>query len=76
LDSDRSISLSNNSIILSNGLGTPEGIAVDWLADRLYLVDSKLDHVEVSDLDGQNRVVLITGGFSNPRALSLDARYG
>nr|CAB3263487.1 prolow-density lipoprotein receptor-related protein 1-like [Phallusia mammillata] len=73
---DHSLQSSNSTVVISGGLGTPEGIAVDWLADRIYFADSTLDQIEVVQLDGQHRCVVVAGGLSNPRALAVDPRYG
>ncbi|XP_071451711.1 low-density lipoprotein receptor-related protein 2 [Hetaerina americana] len=35
-------------------LGWPNGLSVDFLADRLYWCDALLDHVQHSDLDGKD----------------------
>lgn len=45
--------------IVSTGLNTPNGIAVDWIADNLYWSDSALKLIEVSRLDGSYRKTLL-----------------
>jgi hypothetical protein len=39
--------------------GFPNGLSIDYVAERLYWVDAKLDKIETSTLDGNNRVTLI-----------------
>ena len=36
--------------LVSFGLFTAEGIAVDWLTGNIYWVDSTLDHIEVRNI--------------------------
>lgn len=50
-----------------------EGLAYDWVAKNLYWVDSRLDTIEVTSMDGANRIVLINENIEQPRGLSLDA---
>lgn len=62
--------------IVENGLATTEGMAVDWIANNIYWVESSLDQIEVAKLDGSSRATLIAGNISNPRAIVLDPRVG
>ena len=39
--------------------GFPNGLSIDYVANRLYWVDAKLDKVETSTLNGNNKVTLI-----------------
>lgn len=40
-------------------LGFPNGLSIDYEMQRLYWVDAKLDKIETSDFNGENRAVLI-----------------
>lgn len=66
--------------IISTGLPTAEGIAVDWIGDHIYWVESGLDIIEVADLDGNNRSTIISSSaehpMENPRSIALDPRAG
>ena len=64
--------LSDIRPIVENGLKTAEGLAVDWVGGNLYWVESDLDQIEVSRLNGSLRRTLISGGMSSPRAIALD----
>jgi len=48
------------------------GIAVDWINDKLYWTDSSTKLIEVSDLDGSNRLALIWSNLDLPRPIVLD----
>ncbi|PAV56600.1 hypothetical protein WR25_00279 [Diploscapter pachys] len=68
--------LSYVTSLVSFGLFTAEGIAVDWLTGNIYWVDSTLDHIEVASWDGKMRASLLSGSISNVRAIALDAGVG
>ena len=55
---------------------TPDGIAVDWVARKLYWTDAWYKRIEVSELDGTKRRVLIDSGLHMPRALVLHPAIG
>ncbi|CAL1537092.1 unnamed protein product [Lymnaea stagnalis] len=62
--------------IIEFGLATTEGVAVDWIANTIYWVESNLDQIEVAKLDGSERATLIAGNMTSPRAIVLDPRVG
>ncbi|XP_021325253.1 low-density lipoprotein receptor-related protein 1B isoform X1 [Danio rerio] len=63
-------------VVVQHGLATPEGLAVDWIAGNLYWIDSNLDQIEVSKLNGELRTTLIAGGMEHPRAIAVDPGQG
>lgn len=63
-------------VVVQHGLATPEGLAVDWVAGNLYWIDSNLDQIEVSKLNGELRTTLIAGGMEHPRAIAVDPGKG
>ena len=48
----------------------PNGLCIDYTRDHLYWADAKLDRVEMSDVNGQHRVVLVRG-IHQPFALAV-----
>lgn len=50
----------NKTLVRRQQLGWPNGLAIDYDADRLYWCDALLDQIQHSDLDG-NDVQTITG---------------
>lgn len=40
--------------------GWPNGLTIDYSAERIYWADAKLDKIETSDYFGDNRVVLVS----------------
>ncbi|KAK9892226.1 hypothetical protein WA026_019028 [Henosepilachna vigintioctopunctata] len=69
-------SLSNIEIVVQNGLSTAEGLAVDWIGQNLYWVESNLDQIEVAKINGSYRRTLIAGDMESPRAIAVDSRDG
>jgi len=58
------------------GLGSPEGVAVDWISKNLYWTDSGTDRIEVSRLDGTHHKTLFSEDLVNPRAIVVDPVRG
>lgn len=69
-------SLSSIEVVVETGLATAEGLAVDWIGENLYWVESNLDQIEVAKLNGSFRRTLVAGNMESPRAIVLDPRYG
>lgn len=63
--------LKNTKNIVTTGLETTNGLAVDWIADNLYFSDSVSRSIEVSRLDGSCRKVLINENLNDPRSLAV-----
>ncbi len=38
----------------------PTGLAVDWVANKLYWTDAELGRIYVSELDGSSRTVIVS----------------
>ena len=58
--------------VIESGLSLVEGLAYDWVAKNLYWLDSKLNTIEVSTVNGSNRMILVNQNISQPRGLALD----
>ncbi|KAK2724586.1 hypothetical protein QYM36_001171, partial [Artemia franciscana] len=58
--------------MIAGGLDLVEGLAVDWVSENLYWVDSKLNTIEVAKTNGTHRMVIISKDISQPRGLSVD----
>ncbi|CAH2097282.1 unnamed protein product [Euphydryas editha] len=63
-------------VVVQQGLSTAEGLAVDWVAENLYWVESSLHQIEVARLDGKYRRTLIAGDMDSPRAIAVDPSVG
>ncbi|KAL9955607.1 hypothetical protein ACROYT_G036952 [Oculina patagonica] len=67
--------------VISVGLRKPEGLAVDWIAKKLYWTDSQdfdweTSKIEVANFDGSNRKVLFWKDLGLPRAIAVDPIKG
>ncbi|NXC46383.1 NID2 protein, partial [Penelope pileata] len=62
--------------IVSSGLISPEGLAVDHLRRAMFWTDSGLDKIERARLDGSERRVLFDTDLVNPRAITVDPVQG
>uniref|UniRef100_A0A8B9BZS2 Nidogen 2 n=1 Tax=Anser brachyrhynchus TaxID=132585 RepID=A0A8B9BZS2_9AVES len=58
--------------VISSGLLSPEGLAVDHLRRAMFWTDSGLDKIERARLDGSERRVLFDTELVNPRAIAVD----
>lgn len=50
---------------------SPDGLACDWLTDKLYWTDSETNRIEVATIDGNYRKVLFWSEVDQPRAIAL-----
>lgn len=55
--------------VIQYNLESPEGIAVDWIGKKLYWTDRIPGKIEVSELNGRNRAILISENVHRPRAI-------
>ena len=62
--------------VITTGLISPDGLACDWLGNKLYWTDSETNRIEVSNLDGTLRKVLFWHDLDQPRAIALDPLNG
>lgn len=69
-------SIRSQEIVIDSGISTVEGIAIDWLNYKLYFVESRVDHIEVCNLDGSMRTSIVYGNMTNPRAIAVDPLMG
>ena len=69
---------SNQSIVISTGLEHVEGLAVDWVSRKLYWTNdaSPKSTIEVAELDGSNRKILIYRGLNEPADIVVHPTAG
>lgn len=58
-------------IIHGKNLTTPDGLAIDWIANNMYWTDIGSQVLEVSKIDGSCRKVLINKSLDEPRSIAL-----
>ena len=62
--------------VVSIDIDSPDGVAVDWVSHNLYWTDKGMDRIEMSRLDGSSRLILISEGLQEPRAIVVDPFEG
>lgn len=62
--------------VVTSGLRQPEDIAVDWVANNLYIADAGLKQIIVCKLDGSTCVPIVRRGVDAVRAIALDVQRG
>jgi len=67
---------SDQTVVIDTNLGSPMGLAVDWLHNRLYWTDPERDLIESSALDGSLRSVVVYRGLDKPRDIVVDPERG
>ncbi|MED6276189.1 Low-density lipoprotein receptor- protein 2 [Characodon lateralis] len=67
---------SNVKVVLNVSVDYPENLAVDWVNNKLYVVEASVNRIDMVDFDGSNRVTLITENLGNPRGLAVDPTVG
>lgn len=67
---------SNVQVVLNVSVDYPENLAVDWVNNKLYVVEASVNRIDVVDFDGSNRVTLITENLGNPRGVAVDPSVG
>ena len=58
--------------VIASGMEQPDGLACDWIGEKIYWTDAETKRIEVSELDGSSRKVLIWGDLDQPRAIAVD----
>ncbi|XP_074529760.1 pro-epidermal growth factor [Halichoeres trimaculatus] len=61
----------SRDILVSNGLDSPEGLAIDWVHRRMYWTDKGQSTVDCSSLAGLNKETLVSKGLEEPRGIAV-----
>ena len=63
-------------VVVGYSLDSPAGLAVDWVSKKLYWTDSEVGRIEVANLDGSQRSVLLWEDLGQPRDIIVDPISG
>lgn len=58
------------------GSSSPVALAVDWVGDKLYIVDSLGQKIDVFELDGRFHAIVMGSNLTNPTDVALDPVAG
>ena len=56
---------------MSSGLGWPNDVTIDYTARKIFWIDSKLDKIETSDYNGNNRAKLFEYNGIHPLSITF-----
>lgn len=51
---------------------SPSGLAIDWVTKKLYWADAGTNRIELSNLNGSMRALLIWDGLDKPRDIVVE----
>uniref|UniRef100_A0A4W2GWF9 LDL receptor related protein 2 n=1 Tax=Bos indicus x Bos taurus TaxID=30522 RepID=A0A4W2GWF9_BOBOX len=73
-----SVDISGSRIreVLGVSIEDPENLAVDWVNNKLYIVETRVNCIDVVDLDGSHRITLISEYLGHPRGIAVDPTVG
>jgi low density lipoprotein receptor-related protein 5/6 len=57
--------------IITKGIEKPDGLAIDWVTDKIYWVDGELNRIEVTTINGKYQKLLFWTDLDQPRAIAL-----
>ncbi|XP_014862048.1 PREDICTED: pro-epidermal growth factor isoform X1 [Poecilia mexicana] len=61
----------SRDVLVSDGLESPEGLAIDWVHHRMYWTDRSKSAVDCSTLDGLKRKTVVKEGLEEPRGIAV-----
>lgn len=67
---------SNIRTVLTDAVHSVQNVAVDWINFKLYVLEARVERIDVCDFDGGNRVVLVAENLHTPYGLALDPTVG
>ena len=67
---------SESSDVIKSIVDIPDGLAVDTIGRKLYWTDAGFKRIQVAELDGKYRTVLLWENLDKPRAITLNYKKG
>ena len=61
---------------MTNSRSKADGIAVDWIYNHIYWIDTTHKHIKMANLDGSLGKTLIDRDLVLPRAIVVDPNAG
>ncbi|KAM9425856.1 low-density lipoprotein receptor-related protein 2 [Pholidichthys leucotaenia] len=66
----------NVKAILTDAVHSVQNLAVDWINFKLYVLEERVERIDMCDFNGNNRVTLIAENLVTPHGLALDPTVG
>ncbi|KAM6923420.1 pro-epidermal growth factor [Xenentodon cancila] len=60
-----------STVVVTDGLDSPEGLAVDWVHRRMYWTDKSKSSVDCSTLAGLNKQTIVREAVEKPRGITV-----
>lgn len=76
IQSVNTLNFSDVRTVAHSNLSSPDGIAVDWIADNIYWTNTGNSMIEVARIDGSHRKTLIKDNIQDPRSIAVFPRKG
>lgn len=57
-------------------LWSPVSIAVDWVGNKLYVVDSLGQKIDLFEINTKNHAIVLSSNLTNPTDIALDPIAG
>ena len=62
--------------VLNVSVEDPENLAVDWVNNKLYVVETNVNCIDMVNLDGSQRITIISEHLGHPRGIAVDPTVG
>ncbi|KAF5288914.1 hypothetical protein FQA39_LY03793 [Lamprigera yunnana] len=64
------------SVVISNNISTVDGLAIDWIYNRIYWTDTGKHTIELANFEGEMKKTLVKDGLNKPRAIVVNPIEG
>lgn len=58
--------------LIGDNLKSVDGLSLDWINDKIYWTEADLNRIEVANLDGTMRLLLLWENIDKPRDIVVD----
>lgn len=66
---------SSNESIVASDIIWPNGIAIDYISERLYWTEGYFNWIETSDLNGEDRKQLLSDPGAHLKSIFVDSQF-
>lgn len=62
--------------VLTTAVLHVQNLALDWINFKLYVLETRMERIDMCNFDGGDRVTLVAENLQNPHGLALDPTVG